>query len=264
VYRYDVVDPWIVARSYLSWAFWLLGEPDVARMHSEEAVHIAEELDHSFSLTLALSFSQWIHQFNRDVVRTRETAEKTLALAQEHGFAFWFGWCQVMRGWAMSQQGEHAEGITEIEEGLVSWRAQGSELGSHYYYGLLAEACLTAGRLDKASTALDQAETFAANTGEGYWLPEVIRLRGELLLRATPADTASAETKFREALAIAAQQDARSLQLRSAFSLAKLLHTQGRSAEARDVLEPICQSFTDANRSAELDAARTFLSAMGD
>ncbi len=239
VYRYDVVDPWIVARSYLSWAYWLLGQTDVAQQHSDEAVRIAEELDHSFSLTLALSFSQWIHQFNRDVVRTRATAEKALSLSQEHGFAFWFGWCRVMRGWAMSQQGEHTQGITEIEEGLVSWRAQGSELGSHYYYGLLAEACLTAGRLDKAAAALDQAEQFAADTGEGYWLPEVVRLRGDLLLRATPADNATAEMKYREALAIATQQDARSLQLRAAFSLAQLLATQGQTAEARDTLEPI-------------------------
>jgi len=221
VYRYDVVDPWIVSRSYLSWAYWLLGEQDVAQRHSDEAVHIAEDLDHSFSLTLALSFSQWIHQFNRDVVRTRATAEKALALALEHGFAFWYGWCRVMRGWAMSQQGEHSSGITEIEEGLVSWRAQGSELGSHYYYSLLAEACLTAGRLDKAAASLDQAEQFAVNTGEGFWRPEVVRLRGDLHLRATPPDYAAAEIKFREALVIATQQDARSLQLRAAISLAR-------------------------------------------
>ena len=260
VYRYDVVDPWIVARSYMSWAYWLLGQSDVAQRQSDEAVRIAAGLDHSFSLTLALSFSQWIHQFNRDVARTRETADKALSLAQEHGFAFWFGWCRVMRGWAMSQQGEHAKGITEIEEGLVSWRAQGSELGSHYYYGLLAEACLTAGRFEQAAAALDHAEQFASDTGEGFWLAEVARLRGDLLLQVAPADLATPEAKFRQALAIATQQDASALQLRAAFSLAKLLAAQGKSAAARDSLEPICDSFPDGVLSAELDAARCFLS----
>ena len=262
VYKYDVVDPWIVASSYQSWAYWLLGEPDVAQKHSDDAIRIAKNLDHSFSLTLALSFSQWIHQFNRDVAKTREIAENALALAQEHGFAFWFGWCRIMRGWAMSQQGDYAKGIAEIEVGLVAWRAQGSELGSHYYYGLLAEACMTAGQLDKAATALDQAFQFAANTGEGFWLPEIVRLKGDLLLRSQPADIVGAESKFREALAIATKQDAKSLQLRASFSLAQHLASQGRASDARDTLEPICRTFAGSAKRAELDAAFQFLNSL--
>lgn len=243
VYRYDVVDPWIVASSYMSWAYWLLGSPAIAQKHSDDAVHIAEALDHSFSLTLALSFSQWIHQFNRDVTRTRATAEKALSLAKEQGFAFWYGWCRVMRGWAMSQQGEHAQGIAEIEEGLVEWRAQGSELGSHYYYALLAEASLAAGQLDKAATALDQAEQFAISTGEGFYLPEIPRLRGKLLLTRTPSAIVEAEALFRKSLELASSQDAKSLELRAARSLARLLHSVGRTPEAAAVLTPIVSQF---------------------
>ena len=243
VYRYDVVDPWIVASSYMSWAYWLLGSPAIAQKHSDDAVHIAEELDHSFSLTLALSFSQWIHQFNRDVTRTRATAEKALSLAKEQGFAFWYGWCRVMRGWAMSQQGEHAQGIAEIEEGLVEWRAQGSELGSHYYYALLAEASLAAGQLDKAATALDQAEQFAISTGEGFYLPEIPRLRGKLLLTRTPSAVAEAEILFRKSLDSARSQEAKSLELRAVRSLARLLHSVGRTPEAEAVLSPIVSQF---------------------
>lgn len=240
LYRYDVVDPWIAARSYLSWAHWLLGRPDLAQAHSDEAVRIAAGLDHSFSLTLALCFSQWIHQFNRDVQRTRATADKALALAEEHGFAFWFGWCRVMRGWAMAQEGEHDRGIAEIEQGIVVWRAQGSELGSHYFLGLVADSCLEAGRLDKAALALDQGERFAASTGEGYWAPERPRLFGELLLRLDPnANAGAAEAKFREALAVATRQEALSLRLRAAFSLAKLLVAQDRAADIHAMLAAI-------------------------
>ena len=262
VYRYDVVDPWIVARSYMSWALWLLGQPEVAQTNSDEAVKIAENLDHSFSLTLALSFSQWIHQFNRDVVRTRATAEKALALAQEHGFAFWYGWCRVMRGWAMAQQGEHAQGIIEIEEGLVAWRAQGSELGSHYYYALLAEACLLAKQFDKAAAALDQAEQFARDTGEGFYAPEIPRLRGDLILLQNPAATGDAEACFEQALTLSRQQQARSLELRAALSLARSLNARGQTAEARTTLTPLLEAFKEGFDSHDLVEARRFLESL--
>ena len=216
----------------MSWAYWLLGN-------------------------LALSFSQWIHQFNRDIARTRATAEKALSLAKEHGFAFWYGWCRVMRGWAMSQQGEHAQGIAEIEEGLVEWRAQGSELGSHYYYALLAEASLAAGQLDRAATALDQAEQFASATGEGFYLPEIPRLRGKLLLTLKPSAVAEAEVLFNRSLELARSQDAKSLELRAARSLARLLHSVGRTSEAKAVLTPIVNSFGGSVETYDLrDACR--------
>ena len=162
-----------------------------------------------------------------------------------------------MRGWAMSQQGEHAQGIAEIEEGLVEWRAQGSELGSHYYYALLAEASLAAGQLDRAATALDQAEQFASATGEGFYLPEIPRLRGKLLLTLKPSAVAEAEVLFNRSLELARSQDAKSLELRAARSLARLLHSIGRTSEAKAVLTPIVNSFGGSAETYDLrDACR--------
>ena len=258
VYRYDVVDPWIASRSYLSWATWLMGFPEQSLAHSNEAVKIAEGLDHSFSVTLAVSFSQWVHQFRLDVSKTRATAEKALAIAKEQGFAFWYGWCGVMRGWAVAQQGQAKEAVSEIRQGIADWRAQGSELGCHYYYALLADACMKAGQLDDAKTALDEAKNFAQETGEGFYLAEIHRLRGRLLLAGGSASEPAAEASFREALEVAQYQKAKSLELRAARNLARFLQKRGDAAAARELLDPIVRWFSegfethDFKRSAEL------------
>ena len=195
-YSFDVVDPWITSKSYLSRAKWMLGYPDQALKLSQEAVATAESLEHPFSIALGLSFSQWLHQFNQDIDSTRAAADKALTISQDQGFDFWIGWCQVLRGWARSQQGETDDAIDEINQGIVAWRKQGSELGCHYYYALLAEACMKAGKFDDAMRALDDGQNFADETGEGYYAPEIARLRGEFLLQHDNNETEEAEAIF--------------------------------------------------------------------
>lgn len=258
-YSFDVVDPWITSMSYLSWAKWLLGYPDQAAAHSQEAVATAEGLEHPFSIALGLSFSQWLHQFNQDVEATRNAADKAIAIAEEQGFAFWIGWGQVLRGWARARQGEADAGIDEIREGIVAWRKQGSELGCHYYYAMLAEACAAADRLDEAMTALDDGQKFSDETGEGYYAPELARLRGEFLLQQDPADTAAAESNFRQALELAGSQEAKSLELRAAMSLARLRSNAGNAAEARSTLASTFDWFTEGFDTHDLKEAKSML-----
>ena len=269
VYAYDVVDPWIASRSYLSWAQWMLGYPDQAKALSDEALRTAESLGHPFSVTLAFSFAQWLHQFRRDVPVTRKAADRSLQLSEEQGSAFWIGWCKVLRGWAKSQSGEADQAIDEIRDGIVAWRKQGSELGSHYFYVLLAEACARANRLADGLAALDDAQAFADQTGEGYWVSEIHRVRGELFfaqyrdnqLRDNAADresTKRAEECFRTSLMLAQHHNAKSLELRAATSLAGLLRSYGDVDAAKATLEPIYAWFTEGFDTADLVTAKNY------
>jgi predicted ATPase len=258
-YRYDVVDPWIASRSYMTWALWLLGYPEQARDQSQQAITRAEALDHPFSVALALSFAQWLHQFCRDIDRTREMTEKALAISGEHAFAFWIGWGKVLRGWTMAHQGQSEEAIAEIQQGIVDWRAQGSELGCHYFLALLADACAKAGKIDDALNALVEAQDFADATGEGYWAPEIPRLRGELLLQRDPAAHPDAEVCFQESLDLARHQQAKSLELRAAMSLGRLWQTQGKAQVARELLTQVYGWFTEGFDTYDLKQAKTLL-----
>ena len=262
VYRYDVVDPWIASRSYLSWACWFQGYPDRSLGHSVAAVQIASDLDHSFSAALALSFSQWVHQFRRDVDKTRATAEEALKISQDNGFAFWYGWCGVMRGWAMAQQGETKQAVREIQQGITDWRAQGSELGCHYYYALLAEAYAAAGKWSGAQVALEDAIGFSKQTGEGFYLPEILRLEGEVLLHENKDSASRACECFMRAADLAKKQNAKSLELRAAFSLAQLHESRGDPSAARETLAPVFEWFDEGLETHDLQQAKQFLDAL--
>jgi adenylate cyclase len=166
-----------------------------------------------------------------------------------------------MRGWAIAMSEDPARGCDEIRDGQADWNAQGSELGRSYYRALYAEACARAGRISEGLTALDEAEAFAKERGEGYWAPEIPRLRGELLLAADQQATA-AEECFQQALDIARQQGARSLELRAAMSLARLWQRDERSAEARELLTPIFGAFTEGLETPDLRDAKQLLDAL--
>jgi TOMM system kinase/cyclase fusion protein len=259
LYRYDVVDPWVTSRFCLARTLWLLGYPEAGAEQSREALAMAGGLDHSFSLVLALCGASSFHQYVQDRQATQATAARALALATEKGFAFWIGWAKALSGWALAQPGRGHEAAAEIRQGLAAWHAQGSELARTYFLALLAEACAVAGRPEEGLTALAEAQEFADATGERFWQAEIHRLQGELLLQHDPLATPDAEVYFHQALAVAHRQQARSLELRAALSLARLWDRQGKAQAARELLAPVYGSFTEGFHAPDQQAARALL-----
>ncbi len=259
VNRYDVVDPWIAAGSYTSWALWLTGHPQQALEQSQRTVAEAEALKHPFTITLALSFSTWLHQFRRDIPATLAAAERALALSEEHGFRFWIGWGNVLKHWALGISGRDPHACEAIRQGIVAWRAQGSELGSSYFYAMQAEVALSLQRPTEALAALSQADDFARATTEGFPLPELHRLRGDVALHLKDSP---AETHYRTAIDNARRQGSRSLELRAAVSLARLQKELGRIAEARELLTSVLSAFKSEIATPDLQAARELEAAL--
>lgn len=261
VNRYDVVDPWIAAGSYRSWTLWLTGYSQQALEQSEKTLREAESLKHPFTMTLALSFSTWLHQFHRDVERTLSAASRALELSEEHGFQFWVGWGKVLKHWALGVSGRDNSACESIRQGIVTWRAQGSELGAAYFYGMQAEVALVQGRPNEALAALTQADDFVRSSGEGFPIPELHRLRG-VALEAT--DETAAEAMYQKAIDSAESQNSRSLGLRAVVQLAKLWKRRGRSAEASALLQTAVAGFPDGQTTTDLDMAKEMLKDTGN
>ena len=256
---YDVVDPRVTCRCYHAWNLWLLGQTAAARLEFDTALALARELKHPFSLALALSFGSWLYQFFGNVARTHELSDAALRLAGEQGFLFWIGWGRVLRGWAASHDGDGAAALAEMRQGLAEWRAQGSELGCTYFLTLLAGALARHGHTREALAALADAETCAHKTAEHYWLAERHRITGEVLLAAASPPETAAEALFEKARLLARAQQARSLELRAALSLARLRHRQKRSHEIAGPLEPILAHFAEDPGNSDVLAARALL-----
>ncbi len=214
----DVVDPWVTCQAYDSWALWLQGEQEGADRAAERAISMAANLEHPFTVDLSLAFTSWLRQFAGDAPGVHELAERALNLALDQGFQFWVGWARIMHGWAEAVLGDPAGGIEAMQVGLREWRAVGSELGTPYFLYLLAETFERQGRIDEAMETLAEADAVTTRTGEGWWLPELHRLRGLLLHR--QGRTAEAEARFRLAARLASEHGALALELRASASLA--------------------------------------------
>ena len=174
----DVVDPIVTCRAYAAWALWLLGEPKAARALSDEAVSSARRLAHPFTLGLALCFDTWLCQFERDIDAVERRADEAYRHSIDYGFPFWTGWANVLRAWVRAARGD-VEGVDAMRAGIDEWQAQGSALGKSYFLGLVGEGEAMVGLWQDSATTLDGAIELAERVGEGFWLPELVRLRAE-------------------------------------------------------------------------------------
>jgi predicted ATPase len=254
-------DPGVACRAFGAVALWLLGYPDQAVRRSREAVALGGELAHPSTLALALHFAAMLRQYRREVPAVQGSADATMAIATEHGFSFWRVCGQVMRGWALAEQGAGARGIAQLRQGLTAWKAAGSETYRTYFLALLAEALGQEGQIEEGLGVLAEALAQMHRTGEGLHGAELHRLQGEFLLRreAAEATCREAEACFHRALTIARQQQAKSLELRAAMSLTRLYQKQGRQAAARPMLAECYAWFTEGFATSDLQEAKALL-----
>ena len=247
------------ALSYLGMTLWRLGYPDQALKRANEAVEFSQALSHPLSLAGAEFFLGVVRQYRHEARAAQKAAECAIALSAEQGFTFWLPIATILRGWAMAQQGLNEEGIAQMKEGLAASRATGAGTGRSHWLSLLAQACIESGRLNDGQSVLAEAQAFANGTeGHGYDA-EIHRLKGELLLRQGDSNAAEAQKCFERAIEIARNQSAKSLELRAAIRLARLLAKQGRRDEARTILAQIYGWFTEGFDTTDLKDAKALL-----
>ena len=262
-------DPGVGCRGNDAWALWLLGYPEQALARVHEALRLAHELAHPFSLAFAQSTAAFVSQFRRDVLAVHEHAEAAVALATTQAFPFWVAQGTSLRGWGLAMQGEGEEGVAQICQGVAAWQATGAAMHVPYFCTLLAEAYDHLGRPEDALQALAEAHTLVEQHEDRWWEAEVYRLRGVLLLRQTfPAQQtvtqqAEAETWLQRALDVARRQQAKSLELRAALSLSRLWQRQGKREEAGELLASIYGWFTEGFDTADLREAKALLDELG-
>jgi predicted ATPase len=176
-------EPGVFGLSYAAWLLWHLGYPDQALERSAKALTLAQQLSYPFSLAAALGFAAMFHQLRRERPLTQERAETGISLGSEQGLPLWLGQGTVLRGWALAEQGQSEEGITQICQGLATCQAVGAGIWQSYHLVLLAEAYGKAGWAEEGLATLAEALTVVDKTGERFYEAELWRLKGELTLQ---------------------------------------------------------------------------------
>src|SRR5262249_37149130 len=161
-------------------------------------------------------------------------------------------------------QGHVKEGITQINQCMMDYRATGAELGRPRYLALLAEAYGIMEQPEVGLTVLTEALTLTDTTGERCYKPELYRLKGTLLLQQSSDNHTNAEACFHHAINIAQNQQAKSFELRTATSLARLWQSQGKHDEARQVLGDVYNWYTEGFDTADLKDAKALLDELED
>jgi predicted ATPase len=255
-------DAGVPCRTFGAWTLWHLGYPEQGRTQIDDALTLAHHVAHPFSLGYALSCAATLHQFRREACAAQASAEAAISLAQEQGFPYWMAHSSVLHGWAQAQQGQAKEGIEQIDQGLRAYRATGAEIRRPYFLALLAEAYGMMGQPEAGLTVLTEALALVDTTGECWYEAEIHRLRGELLLQQSEDNQAEAENCFQQAIVIAQNQEAKSLELRAATSMARLWQQQGKRQEAHDLLAPVYHWFTEGFDTLDLKDAKALLDAL--
>jgi predicted ATPase len=229
----DALDAGVAMRGFAGWSRWFIGQPDRALVPIEEAVALARRRSEPHSLAHALAFAAVFHQLRRERPAAQRYADEAIRLSAQHGLALYEAMAGVVRGWARIGQGDLEDAAEEVRKGLGAWQRTGAQLMRPHFLALLAEGCAPAGPDDLGLRLLDEALAVSESTGDRYYQSELYRLKGErLLTREREDDIAGAAACFEQAVAIARQQGALSLELRATLSLARLNHADSRPMTA--------------------------------
>ena len=166
---------------------------------------------------------------------------------------------QAIHGGGLAESGDPAGGIEEMRRGLAGLRETGAEFGVRYLYSRMGEVCRRAERLDQALTATKDGMAVSERNEDRFGLPELHRVRGAVLLARSTRNRSRAEACFQDALAAARAQKAKSLELRAAMSLARLWSEAGKRDQARELLAPIYESFTEGFDTLDLVETKALL-----
>jgi class 3 adenylate cyclase/tetratricopeptide (TPR) repeat protein len=205
---------WLV---HSAWIEWFIGDSATAVERGREALALARGLQTPISRTYSFCMMAALHQFLRDAVTTEALAVEASEVAAENGLPYWIAWANILRGWAMAQQGKLDAGMHQLIEGIGAYRATGAELFLPHAFALLAEIQGVAGRFAEGLVTIADALASGQDNNVHFFDAEIFRIKGELL-RGT-GDTSEAARAFSAALAAAETQGAAALERRARAAL---------------------------------------------
>ena len=254
---YATTDSLVFLWTYSSVVLICCGRLDQARSRSDAVLAYARNLSHAHSLGLALHWVWIVHWCARSEPRILlQIADELVNLSDERQFVTWRPLSAVLRGWCLVESGQPKQGIQLMSDGLAKVRVDGKLLVPQVLT-LIADAHRMAGQPNVALSYIAEAEQFAEATQTLWLQAETLWFGGDLIN--SSGDQSAAERHYRQAIAVAERQSAKLFQLRASTGLARLWGGQGKRAEARDLLSPIYNWFTEGFDGPDLKDAKALL-----
>jgi class 3 adenylate cyclase/predicted ATPase len=257
--RFAAQDERVVILSLRSLTLWMLGYPEAAVADADLALEDARQIDHASTLMFALFWAGLTKVSCGNYVVANVLGEELVTLGDRNGSPTWKFAGMNLQGRVSALIGKSARAIQMITAGLSANRSTGATLLEPFLLLSLAFARAELGHLNEAWRCIDDAMARIEKTKETWYEAEVNRVAGEIALKSPESDAAKAQAYFEQALAIARAQRAKSWELCSATSMARLWRDQGKREEARDLLAPVYGWFTEGFHTPVLQNAKALL-----
>jgi tetratricopeptide (TPR) repeat protein len=248
---------------------FFLGYPDQALARNQEALTLARELSHPFSLAMALQYAAIMHRRRGEPQAARPLEEASMAVCREHAFTQGVAQVMIWQGWDLVQQSQAAVGIGHMRQGLEALQATGAAADWLWLLPVVATAYGHVGQAEAGLALLAEALDTIDTPGKRIEEAGLYRCKGDLLLKLDAMShcrqagdqslAAEAEACLHQSLAIARHQQTRALELRAALSLGRLWQQQGKRDQARTLLAEVYGWFTEGFDTADLQEVRALL-----
>jgi tetratricopeptide (TPR) repeat protein len=253
--------PAVIGYQISALALWLMGFPDRALQRAEAGVAFATQLNHPWSLAYALFHTALLYFWRRDVDRLHERAQAVMDIADEHELPIWHAVAMCLAGAAAAKMGQAEAGLEQIRRGMAL--SQSLKTPPMFWLMLMAiqvEVLLHLGQAVQGLALLDAVLANLPPNGGLALAPDVLRLRGDVLLALGPERAAEAEAMFQQALEIARSVKARMVELRVTLSLDRMWRARGQADTGRQLVSEVYGRFTEGFTTADLLEAKQLIS----
>jgi predicted ATPase len=250
-------DPRIRGIVSLARTLWLRGLSDQALRTAQKAIDEAARRHHPVSICLSLIYASTLLLWNGDLPAANDLIEQLIAHAGRYSLEPYRAAGVALKGELAIARDEPEAGLDFIRSALGTLRSQQYNLLITGFIGASAEGLRKTGQFEEALFTINGAIARATNSGVEFYLPELLRIRSQIL--AAQNERESAMNCLAQALAVARAQSALAWELRSAMVLARLLCEGGERDQARDTLASVYERFTERFETADLKSARTLL-----
>jgi tetratricopeptide (TPR) repeat protein len=251
-----------LAGAVLARTLWLQGHPAQAMERARQTVKEAAEMDHSLTLAIALIWGISVFLWTGDLQSAEVHIDRLIANSESHSLAPYLAVGRGFQGELAIRRGGVKDGVDSLLGCLEKLHSMPYELLTTPLNISLVQGFAAAGRFTEAMTLIDETIRLVETNGDICYLPELLRLKGSLLLSKPQPRVAHAELCFAQSLELSRHQGARAWELRTATDLATLYSGQGQSERVRALLQPVFEQFVEGSGTADLKATEHLLATL--
>jgi class 3 adenylate cyclase/predicted ATPase len=249
----------VATLSFRPLARWVLGYPGTALAEPARAINDARETGHAPTVMFALLCTTYAQICCREHAAANAQLDESIALTEEKGAVFLKAMAMAQRGCVLALTGKASDAVQTISAAITAYRSTGATVWITSFLSFLALAHADLGKFDDAWRCIGEAMTVVETANERWYEAEINRVAGVIALKSGEPDTAKAEAYFERALAVARRQQAKSWELRTAMSMARLWRDQAKPRQARELLAPVYGWFTEGFDTLDLKDAKALL-----